>query len=350
MDKEFNFIKETFLKLTKKTYPYGYEDELVSEMIECGIFPQLQKDEWGNFFYKQGKSRTIFAAHLDTACRQQVDVKHSIYNGIVSTAGNTVLGADDKAGVTVMLYMIKNKIPGTYYFFVGEEVGCIGSSDAAEKGFFMGAYDRIISFDRRGTSSVITHQSGKRCCSDEFAQALSKELNKEKNLFYRKDNTGVYTDSAEFINLIPECTNVSVGYYNEHTFNETQDILHLYKLSKSCLNVDWENLPIKRGLSSYKEEKHYTERVSKKKRRRLPKGRKARYSVLEEQEEWFRANRSYNASLKKPGRMFYDGDGGLIDLGFNSKLKHLVDFTFDPLSEYENDFLKKGYVNNLPKI
>ena len=40
----------------------------------------------------------------------------------------TILGADDKAGMVILLYMIEKKIPGLYYFFIGEEVGCIGSN------------------------------------------------------------------------------------------------------------------------------------------------------------------------------------------------------------------------------
>ncbi len=245
MSKEsFNFIKNTFIKLTSKTYPYGYEDELVEEMTEAGVFPKnLEKDIHGNYFFKIGESRTIFASHLDTACKDQVEVKHQFQGNIIKTDGKSILGADDKAGVTIMLWMMKHQIPGLYYFFFGEEVGCIGSSLRSKT--IEQNWDRIISFDRRGNNSVITHQSSTRSCSDEFAKALAKELNKG-GLSYKTDSTGAYTDSAEFVSQISECTNISVGYNSEHTFNESQDILHLHKLAVACLNVDWENLPTKR--------------------------------------------------------------------------------------------------------
>lgn len=245
----YKFIKDTFLKLTSKTYPYGTEDELVLEMTKNGVFPNLQKDEWGNYFYSIGSSKTIFTSHLDTACRDQVDVKHFVSNQqIVTTDGTTILGADDKAGVTILLWLMKNNIPGVYYFFVGEEVGCIGSNSASKFGEFS-LYDRIISFDRRGTNSVITHQSSVRTCSDEFAKDLSKQLNLMSNFFFKPDDTGIYTDSAEFASIIPECTNISVGYDFEHTFREKQDLLHLNKLAQACLDVKWEELPIKRDPS-----------------------------------------------------------------------------------------------------
>ncbi len=254
---EENIILETFLRLTSRTYPYGTESGLVDDMVEIGLFPSdLQKDKWGNYFYKIGESRTVFASHLDTVSKDQTDVVHTFDGNFIKTDGNTILGADDKAGVTILLHLIRNNIPGLYYFFVGEEVGCIGSGMASTRvDDFKGKYDRIISFDRRDTGSVITYQSSTRCCSDEFAEAICDGLN-ISGLDYNKDDTGVYTDSAEFTSIIPECTNISVGYYNEHTKTESQNIVHLEKLANACLFVNWEELPTQRDPAT-KEYKKY---------------------------------------------------------------------------------------------
>jgi hypothetical protein len=250
MIKVEDFVFETFLRLTSKTVPYGSEDILVESMRE--LFPKgMQKDEWGNYFYKVGDSRSIFAAHLDTVSKEWGNVNHVFDGDLIKTDGKTTLGADDKAGITVLLWMIKNNVPGLYYFFIGEEVGCIGSGNAAKFGFFKGNYDRIISFDRRDVGSIITYQSSSRCCSDDFADALCKELNWTNGLNYKKDTGGVYTDSAEFTHLIPECTNVSVGYYREHTTSESQDIIHLTNLAEACVKVDWEKLPTKRDPKTH---------------------------------------------------------------------------------------------------
>lgn len=256
--KDHSLIFETFIRLTSRTYPYGTEDSLVKSMVHQGIFPSdIKKDSHGNYFYKIGDSRTIFASHLDTVSKDSVKVVHTFDDNIIGTDGKTTLGADDKAGVTILLHLIKNNVPGLYYFFIGEEVGCIGSGLAASEVFkFKGEYDRIISFDRRGTDSIITYQSSYRCCSDEFADALADQLN-FLGLSYKKDEGGIYTDSAEFTDIIPECTNISVGYYKEHTVNETQDIRHLEKLAQACLLVDWENLPTKRDMNK-KEYKYYS--------------------------------------------------------------------------------------------
>lgn len=236
-------IVQKFLELTSKTYPHGTEHGLKG-LLNNG----LVEDDHGNLYMKIGESKCMFTSHLDTACREQTDVKHVIKGNFVKTDGSTILGADDKAGVTIMLYMIENSVPGLYYFFLGEERGCIGSGKAAESQRKIPLdIEKVISFDRRGTDSIITHQSGIRCCSDEFAKALAEQLNDVEGLFrYKKDNTGILTDSLEFIELYSECTNISVGYYSEHTKDEQQDIKHLERLCLACVNIKWDELPTKR--------------------------------------------------------------------------------------------------------
>ena len=235
-------IKETFLKLTERTYPHGTEQEILPLLSD-----KLQSDEFGNLFIQIGDAPSVmFTSHLDTATSALTKVNHVIENNIIKTDGKSILGADDKAGVTIMLYMIENGIPGLYYFFLGEEVGCKGSKKLAEKHRQNPLHyiKKVISFDRRGTDSVITFQSSERCCSDEFGKSLADQLNQNCQYFnYKLDPTGIYTDSVQFTGIYSECTNISVGYQNEHTWKECQDIEHLERLANTCLKVDWENLP-----------------------------------------------------------------------------------------------------------
>jgi hypothetical protein len=194
----------------------------------------------------------MFTSHLDTATSANTPVNHVFDGDIIKTDGKSILGADDKAGVTIMLYMIKNQIPGLYYFFLGEEVGCVGSKKVAsvQKENKVEGINKVISFDRRGTNSVITYQSSKRCCSDNFGKTLSAQLNQaDVDFKYENDPTGILTDSVQFISIYPECTNISVGYQSEHTFSETQNIKHLEKLAEACLKVDWNSLPVERDPS-----------------------------------------------------------------------------------------------------
>jgi hypothetical protein len=239
-------VKDTFLRLTNMTYPYGCEDQLAS------LLPKgYQVDEDGNYFYEiidSIESKIIFTCHLDTACKKQEIVNHVFDGNFVRTDGKTILRADDKAGMTILLFMIYHNVPGLYYFFIGEEVGCIGSKAASFRKDFFSKYEKIVSFDRRDTCSIITYQSSRRCCSDEFADSLSKEYSKY-GLTLEKDDGGVYTDSAEFTDIIPECTNISVGYYKEHTHQEYQDIRFLERLANASVLINWSRLVIKRDPS-----------------------------------------------------------------------------------------------------
>ena len=241
-------VRSTFLSLVTETYPHGTEEEVVKYL------PELNTDKFGNYYKIVGDSDTMFTSHLDTASRdkEKIIIESKLKNGqeLLMSDGSTILGADDKAGVTIMLYMMAHDVPGIYYFFLGEERGGIGSGKVADNFHdfsFLKGIKKVVSFDRRNYYSVITEQAGSECCSDEFGESLCKELNKS-GLKMGLDPTGVFTDSANFIEIVQECTNISVGYFNEHTDDEVQNITYLEKLAKACVAVDWDKLTIARKI------------------------------------------------------------------------------------------------------
>ena len=239
-------VKQLFLNLTLMQIIFDKEHTL-----EPLLPKNIEKDEFGNYFMKIGETDTMFCSHLDTYTHVFQRVYHVIENNLIKTDGTSTLGADDKAGVTIMIKMIENKIPGLYYFFRGEEgvtspSGTWGSKQVSKnyKELFSN-YKRCIAFDRRGKTSIITSQSHKNCCSDDFSEALIKEF-ADNGMDYKKDTGGYWCDSGSFMEIIPECTNISVGYLNEHTKIEEQDIEFLEKLVNTCIKIDWNNLPVKR--------------------------------------------------------------------------------------------------------
>ena len=259
-------VKEQFLNLTTHTIPFGKEFDYLNDLLPMNI---LKKDPVGNLYIEIGNNNTtMFASHLDTV-GGDVEVNHVIDGDTIKTDGKSILGADDKAGVVIMLYMIEKKVPGLYEFFLGEEVGCQGSKPLVswiEKNKSDKRYkniNKVISFDRKGKTSIITYQMSDRCCSDEFADSFISELNKY-NFSYIKDTGGVLTDSVQFTDLYAECTNVSVGYFNQHSVRENQDIKFLNDLCVACTKIDWENLTVKRkpgtteSLYKYNNYNNYT--------------------------------------------------------------------------------------------
>ena len=240
-----------YLQMLAWKRPSGsFEAKLFGELFLAPFMGPADKN--GNYTLVMGKDpKVAYTAHYDTVHKtgglQRVIAKE----GIVTSEGNECLGADCTSGIYLILEMIKIGIDGVYCIFADEEIGCVGSTAMAEdlkRSLDMNLYhplascEIMISFDRMGDNSIITHQSGYRTASDEFAKSLSAEL----EMGHIPDNTGSYTDSNEFASIIPECTNLSVGYIGQHTANEDQDFNYLSDLLYSLTFVDVAALVVSR--------------------------------------------------------------------------------------------------------
>lgn len=232
----------------------------------------LMIDAFGNIHVEilpadtKTKNTTLFSCHVDTVHNtdgvQTVlfdPVRNELF--IDDNPDNNCLGGDDGVGILILTHMIKAHVPGYYIFHRAEEIGGQGSSWIAENlATKLLHIKRAIAFDRKGTSDVINYQRGK-CASDEFCKALAEALNAADASFKYKPGRGVFTDTANYIRLIPECSNISVGYYAQHTKNEYVDIEHVEKLLKVVLLIDWDALPAVRDpkeIPSYNTSFHGT--------------------------------------------------------------------------------------------
>ena len=216
--------------------------------------PGAYLDTHGNIHVAVGESRTLFSCHTDTVARREGRQTLSYRNGVVKLSRKakrqkfSCLGADDTAGVFIMLEMIGARVPGHYIFHYAEECGGIGSSRLADSdSAWLGeSFDHAVAFDRRGTADVITRQ-GTRCCSDSFALALATQLNRANATFkYAPSPNGIFTDTANYADIIPECSNLSVGYEREHSSAECLNVDHVLALSDAAQRVDWATLPVDR--------------------------------------------------------------------------------------------------------
>lgn len=198
------------------------------------------------------KHRTLLTAHLDT-------VHHHDGHNAITLDGKywrgrgAALGADDGSGVALIMHLLSTGFQGYAVLFRGEECGGVGSKWLAdEMPELLKEFDRAVAFDRAGYHDVITHQARGRCCSDKFAEALGQALTTEDfSMAYVPCDGGVYTDTAEFIHLIPECTNLSVGYFSQHGSEEHQDVEFLQTLANQLETVRWDDLPTERDPKVY---------------------------------------------------------------------------------------------------
>lgn len=222
------------------------------EFCERFLEPVFGKpDEHGNYVTQVGfEPHICFTAHHDTVHKQEGMQKVVVTNDVVSVADSKVsscLGADCTTGIYIILNMIEAGIEGTYVVHAAEEVGCKGSAALVNDMPDWLMYTKaVISFDRYGDKSVITHQMGMRTASDAFAKSFADAVKMPQLV---SDDGGSYTDSNEYSLLIPECTNISVGYYGQHGVNETQDLEYLDKLMAALETADWSKLVFERDPS-----------------------------------------------------------------------------------------------------
>jgi len=224
------------------------EKEFIGRYIDT--IPNITQDGYGNRILRLGKSRTLFSCHTDTvhskSGKQKIVVDE--IQGLIYKDDDQPLGADDCTGVFIMKHLIEAKVPGLYIFHREEEIGGLGSNYIVSKTpTLLQGIDRAIAFDRKRDCSVITHQGWSRCCSDAFGTALAGQL----TATYHLDDGGVFTDTANYTDIIPECTNISVGYENEHTKLESQCLTTLDALIPALKEVDWENLPTSRDPDAF---------------------------------------------------------------------------------------------------
>jgi hypothetical protein len=225
--------------LKHKRPAYSKQDEI---FIEQYIEPvNVFDDDAGNLIKIIGDDpEVMWSCHTDTVHMtsgyQEVRVKGQ-YIGINDKNSNC-LGADDTAGVWLMLELIRAGKEGLYVFHRAEEIGGKGSSFIARNTpDLLKNIKCVIALDRKGTRDVITHQ-GTRCCSDTFAKSLADAL----DMKFELSDRGLFTDSANYTDIVGECTNLSIGYENAHSDKEILDMAFLQNLSNKLIALDYSKL------------------------------------------------------------------------------------------------------------
>lgn len=219
----------------------------------CQVYPDGKVKRFKGVIHS--KNKIIFMAHHDTVHNTD-GIQKVIYDSVSDFAyvdHDECLGADCTTGVFLVLEMIRYKVPGIYIIHTGEECGGIGSSSlVGSNPKWLNDVEACISFDRYGTNSIVTHQMGRRTCSESFADDLESVL--KMNLI--SDSGGIYTDSYEYHELVSECTNISVGYYNQHTKKESQDMGFVIQLRDALVKADWSKIKGYRDPSTLEYDDH----------------------------------------------------------------------------------------------
>lgn len=199
-------------------------------------------DNSGNVYFKKGISDTypVVVAHLDQVQKHHSkDFKAVVTEDIIfgyspSEKEYQGLGADDKNGLWIALKCLETFDVIKVAFFVGEEIGCVGSSKC-NMDFFADARF-VVEPDRRGGGDLITEISGLDIASEAFLNAFDYAS------FGYKKTSGLMTDVLELTErgVGVACINMSCGYYNPHSdeeFTVISDLLNALYLVEHIITT-----------------------------------------------------------------------------------------------------------------
>ena len=251
-----------------------------------------------------GHPKILWSTHTDTVHWGGGTQRVEITSGMAWTSDGSCLGADDTVGNWLAIEMIRAQVPGVYVFHREEESGGGGSRFMAKhEGKWLEEFDCAIALDRAGYSDVITYQSGGRCCSDEFAQSLADQMGGS----FKPCETGVFTDTANYVDHIGECTNLSVGYFRQHGPMEHTNLGFAFRMRNQLLDADWTKLVFKRKAGEIEESWYDNKYGYSTKLNGRPYGyTKRKVSDVDEMAEFVRANPDLVAEFLVENAIYID--------------------------------------------
>lgn len=218
------------MKLLKRLYetysPSGKEMRMRNFIKKhvADIVPEaiVTEDSIGNIYITRGLAADYpcIVAHLDQVQKvrskdfRAVETRDIIFGYSPSNRQREGLGADDKNGIWIALRCLEKYEAIKVAFFVGEEVGCVGSGKADIQ--FFSDCRFVIEPDRRGYGDLITQIGWEQICGEDFLNDIEAER------FGYIPTDGLMTDveALRENGVEVSCINLSCGYYEPHTNDE----------------------------------------------------------------------------------------------------------------------------------
>ena len=243
------------MKLLKKLYkvysPSGKERAMIKfiwNYTKRITGTKVETDAVGNLYITKGEAESYpcIVAHLDQVQRLHskdftiVETGEIIFGYSSQNKRQEGLGADDKNGIWIALKCLEKYDTLKLAFFVGEEVGCVGSGKAVMD--FFNDCRFVIQPDRRGYQDIINEIAWTSLCSPGFLKAAGYKK------FGYKETRGMMTDVQELKErgLQVSCINLSCGYYEPHTdheFTVKKDLMNCLSLVEHIIENCTEPYP-----------------------------------------------------------------------------------------------------------
>ncbi|MFC3885526.1 M20/M25/M40 family metallo-hydrolase [Bacillus songklensis] len=244
-ERMFYHLLEQLLSIPGESGKEGKVREFVKEkltpFVDC-----ITVDRNGNLLaektYRAGHGPTILLnAHLDTV--QELESNRVIKKeGAVWSSSNGILGADDRAGVAVLLHIAEHLMHSSsfsgkvkFIFTVEEECGLIGARHVDD--YFLWGTDAAIVVDRRGAGDIVVSCGGYIPFCHEAYGKFIEDTAKAEGLSGWHCTNGGSSDTRIWASHGIQSVNLSAGYGNEHTENEFLDVEACYNVTKLIKGV-----------------------------------------------------------------------------------------------------------------
>ena len=217
-----NFIKSILPLFNVYSTP-GNEDEMrdyLSKQLKTVKNIDWQFDVTGNIIGERNKTKTkqiILNSHMDSwmnpvTSEYRKGLKYYAKQDAITNPG-FMIGCDDKVGIGIILYLLKNTDLDMKFIFTHcEERGCVGVSNLDPSVYDNGLF--AVTLDRANSGDIIQTYLERKMISDEMVNKISKLSNQT----YRM-SPGIFADTYHIAEHIP-AFNLSVGYYNQHRKND----------------------------------------------------------------------------------------------------------------------------------
>lgn len=184
--------------------------KLIDELKKFGMNPIYEFDNW---IYVDNSNPIMLIAHIDTITRSK-KLKFKVRHNYIK-ARNSVLGADDRAGVYGILEVLNlcklNSVPMPSILFTNyEESGLLGVRSFIKSNVMKRNINLFIELDRKGKNDYVYYD-----------YRIPEQIRNYVESYGYVEKFGSFSDVAELTEeyLIPHI-NLSVGYYNQHMSTE----------------------------------------------------------------------------------------------------------------------------------
>ncbi len=213
------FLKEVLSVQTKSKNEKRMKRFIRSFIRELGLIPE--HDNMGNIYCHKGdrrKNRPYVISHMDTVHQVNKNVKTFLEGDVIFAFDPVVgeqygVGGDDKVGVWSTLCALRDFDNISVAFFVQEEIGCIGSSNAKMSHFKKANW--IAQLDRKEAEDFIVYNMA----SKEFQKDM-KYIVEDAGMKITTQSTITDASTLARLRVGVSCVNIASGYYNPHRNTE----------------------------------------------------------------------------------------------------------------------------------